>query len=105
MANDNEVRPTDRTPNGGICYIFGVLYPLLYLLFVSRERQHRLLRFHCFQCLFLFAILLPLLYVRSRPLSVVAMILIAGWLVAMIQAKRGRKVRLPLLGYLADRLA
>jgi len=38
-------------------------------------------------------------------LKFVVMILIIGWLVAMIQGQRRRKVRLPLLGYLADRLA
>ena len=46
--------------------LFGVLYPLLYLLSVPRDRQNRFLRFHCFQCLFLFALLLPLLFVIGR---------------------------------------
>jgi len=105
MANDNDGMPTNDTQNGGICYAFGVLYPLLYLLSVFREKQHRFLRFHCFQCLFLFAILVPLLYVRSRLVSFVCLILVVGWLVAMVQARSGKMFRLPLLGYQADRLA
>jgi uncharacterized membrane protein len=105
MANENEAKPTNDKLNGGICYVFGVLYPLLYLLSVSRERQQRFLRSHCFQCLFLFGLLVPLLYVRWRPLSILSLILIIGWIVAMIQARRGKMFRLPLLGYLADRLA
>ena len=59
VANDNEGKLTNDKLNGGICYVFGVLYPLLYLLSVSCERQQRFLRFHRFQCLFLFALWFP----------------------------------------------
>ena len=105
MTSISEATAKSDTPRGGICYIFGVLYPVLYLVSVRRERQHRFLRFHCFQCLFLFAILAPLRFVESRPAGYASLILIVGWLVAMIQAQRGKVFRLPLLGYLADRLA
>lgn len=105
MTNQSDTGTTDDTPYGGICYIFGVLFPLLYLLSVPRERQHRFLRFHCFQCLLLFALLMPLMFVQWRPLSFVSFVLIVGWLVAMIQARRRKMFHLPLLGYLAERLA
>jgi uncharacterized membrane protein len=105
MTNQSDAGVANDTPNGGICYIFGALYPLLYLLSIPRERQHRFLRFHCFQCLLLFALLVPLLYVKWRPVNYVSLVLIVGWLVAMIQARRRKIFRLPLLGYLAERLA
>lgn len=105
MTDQSVARGANGTPNRGICYIFGVLYPLLYLLSVPCERQHPFLRFHCFQCLFLFVLLAPLLrFVRSGPLSYLSLILVVGWLVAMIQARRRKMFHLPLLGYLAERL-
>jgi uncharacterized membrane protein len=105
MTSQNAISATSDTPSGGICYIFGVLFPLFYLLSVPRERQHPFLRFHCFQCLFLFVLLAPLLwFVRSGPLSYLSLILVVGWLVAMIQARRRKMFHLPLLGYLAERL-
>jgi uncharacterized membrane protein len=109
MATQNEAGPTSNSPRGGVCYICGVLFPLVYLLSVPRDRQNRFLRFHCFQCLFLFTVLIPLLLVRSGPLAHVAgfisLILLIAWIVAMIQAQKRKVLRLPLLGYIADRLA
>ena len=109
MAPNEEIKPTNGALRGSICYVFGVLFPLLYLLSVSRDRQNRFLRFHCFQCLFLFALLLPLLFVRSGVLRYVSALacplLLVGWIVAMIQARRGKMFHLLLLGYFADRLA
>lgn len=82
---------------------------MLYLLSVPRGKQVRFLRFHCFQCLLLFALLVPLLLVRSGPLSYASEfacpILVVGWIVAMVQARMGKMFHLPLLGYFADRLA
>jgi len=109
MATQNSAESTINSPRGGVCYLYGVLYPLVYLLSVRRERQNRFLRFHCFQSLLLFAVLIPLLFVRSGPVSSVAefliLILLVAWILAMIQAQRGRALRLPVLGYIADRLA
>ena len=105
MTRQSDAGTANGTPNGGSCYLFGVLYPLLYLLSVPRGRQHRFLRFHCFQCLLLFALLLPLLFMKWKPGSFISVALIVGWLFAMIQARRGKMFHLPLLGYLAERLA
>lgn len=109
MATQNEAGPTSNFPRGGVCYLYGVLYPLVYLLSVRRDRQNRFLRFHCFQCLLLFVVLIPLLFVRSGPgaraTGFISLVLFVGWIVAMIQAQRGKVLRLPLLGYIADRLA
>ena len=106
---DDSAKGTEPTPRGGICYIFGVFYPLVYLLFVRRDRQHPFLRFHCIQCLLLFALLIPVEYWQDRHASNVAgigvLVLIIGWLVAMVQAGRGQRFKLPVLGNLAARFA
>lgn len=94
---------------GLACYAFGILFPLLYLFFVRRERQEDFVRFHCIQCLILFALLTPLHFIDMGPLNKVSefafFLLFVGWFVAMIQAGRGKTLRLPLIGYLAGRLA
>lgn len=99
---------TDR-PRGHICYVFGVFFPVLYLSFVRRGRQHPFLRFHCMQCLLIFALLIPLELWNSKHVSNAAsfafVILIIGWLVAMIQAGGGKMFKLPVLGGIAERLS
>ena len=72
---------------------------------VSRAKQHRFIRFHCFQGLFLFALLVPSVYSRARPATLVSLILIVGWVVATIQARKGKTFHFPLLGHLAGGLA
>lgn len=108
-SHDDETKPRNDAQRGSICYVFGVLYPALYLLSVPRKKQDRFYRFHCFQCLFLFALLVPLLLAKSGPVSYVSEflcpILLVGWIIALIQAQKGKMFHLPLLGYLADRLA
>jgi uncharacterized membrane protein len=99
---------TDRT-RGHICYCFGVLFPVVYLSFVRRDRQQPFLRFHCMQCLLLFALLTPLWFWKSKHLSNTAsiayVVLMIGYLVATIQAGRGRMFKLPVLGRIAERLS
>lgn len=89
--------------------MFGVLYPALYLLSVPRKKQDRFYRFHCFQCLFLFALLVPLDLVKSGRAGylseVIVPTLLIGWIIALVQAQKGQMFHLPVLGYLADRLA
>jgi uncharacterized membrane protein len=109
MQQTTEAESKKAGPSLGlVCYAFGVLFPLLYLFFVRRERQEHFLRFHCFQCLILFALLTPLHFIDMSPLNQVAafvfFLLFVGWFVAMIQAGRGKTLRLPLIGYLAGRL-
>jgi len=58
MTRPLNMRPTavnEITPSGGLCYAFGILFPLFYLIFGGRN-QNNFLRFHCFQCLILFSI-------------------------------------------------
>ena len=107
--NEENTKPASSTaepPSGGICYLFGILFPLTYLLGTSRDRQNRFLRFHCIQCLLLFLLWIPFLFVH-RPAftsSVGTLLGFVGWLVAMVQAKRGKLFHLPLIGWFAERL-
>jgi uncharacterized membrane protein len=98
------VTGTDRS-RGHICYLWGVLFPLVYLSSVRRDRQDPFLRFHCIQSLLLFALLIPLAYWNSKHGSIAFVVLIVGWLVAMNQAGRGKMYKLPVLGRIAERLA
>ena len=93
----------EKPRSGAICYVFGVVYPLLYLLSVPKRRQQPFLRFHCIQCLLLFALMCPLAWCGrfSKVADVAFPILAIGWLVAIIQAQRGKTFKLPLLGQLA----
>ena len=63
LCNDNEgggvssrvgrtisLQDQRSTSNGSKCYMFGILFPLLFLL-ADRDRRDYFIRFHCFQCL------------------------------------------------------
>ena len=99
---------TER-PRGQICYAWRVLFPVQYLLTVRRDRQHPFLRFHCIQCLLLMGLLALLIYWNDKHESamgsVAFLVLLIGWLVAMIQAERRKMFKLPVLGRIAELLA
>ena len=94
--------------NGSICYLFGVLFPLLYLLSRPHDRNP-VLRFHCFQSLLLFTIWAPLVLLnRSIANPLLGLTVVLGgvaWIVAIIKAKKGKTFRLPVIGALADWLS
>jgi uncharacterized membrane protein len=94
------------TQNGSICYVFGVLFPILYLPLSSRNRNH-FLRFHCFQSLLLMSIWAPLLLKVTRTnwiLSAISLLFLIAWIVSMVKAGRGMMYRLPLIGAVAARI-
>lgn len=99
---------TER-PSGLICYAWGILYPVLYLSCTDRNRQHPFIRFNCIQCLLLFALTLPSMYLSDKyefkTASFSFLFLFASYLVAMVQAGRGRMCKLPILGAIAERLS
>lgn len=98
---------TERPRGGAACYAFGVVFPLIYLCLTPWRRQQRFLRFHCIQCLGLFALMVPLEFWSplARPAAVALPLLFVAWLAAMIQAGRGKWFRIPILGQLAARLS
>jgi uncharacterized membrane protein len=101
---------SEPTPNGAVCYLYGILFPLLYFSSKTRERND-FLRFHCFQCLILFSILVPLMFVHDHVpwaehlTSLIQSIWLLGWIVSMIMAGRRKMFHLPVIGALAEWLA
>jgi len=96
----------DKTPSGGICFAFGVLFPFVYLIVTHRPMQKPFLRFHCFQCLILFALWIPLIISRpfgpARISSIGSLVFLVAWLVATIQAERRKRFHLPIIGAVAE---
>jgi len=110
-AAENRETPSAAVPNGLVCYVFGIFFPLLYLLLVRRGRQNSFLRFHCFQCLILFVIWSPFMLVRlphglAGGLSETGFLLcLLAWIVAMVQAGRRKRFHLPVIGRVAEQFA
>ena len=108
----------DRSSAAVLCYVFGWLSGLLFLLFVRGDRY---LRFHALQSLlffgavnmfdfaFLFALhtLTPFFFIPSFMLLMIFLLMnfvaFIGWIVAMIQAGGGVYYRLPFVGDAAAR--
>jgi uncharacterized membrane protein len=109
-ANDTAYSQPASGLSGVNCYIWGILFPLLYLATAPR-RQNQFIRFHCFQSLVLFFIWVPLNFIprfsrtEGTIVSAISFICLASWIIAMIQAYRGKMFHLPGLGILAEWLA
>ena len=75
---------------------------------LSRNKQSSLLRFHSIQCLLLFLLWTPFLFLQHElPVyisSVGNLFCFVGWLVAIIQATRRKPFHLPVIGLVAERL-
>jgi uncharacterized membrane protein len=111
LPTSNVTEPaSEPTPNGAVCYLYGIGFPILYFSSTSRKRND-FLRFHCFQCLILFSILLPLIILEDHVLQTEHLILLLqsiwflGWIVSMIMAARRKMFHLPVIGALAEWLA
>jgi uncharacterized membrane protein len=101
---------SEPTPNGAVCYLYGIGFPILYFSSTLRKRND-FLRFHCFQCLILFSILAPLIFLQDHApraehlISLLQSIWFLGWIVSMIMAARRKMFHLPVIGALAEWLA
>jgi uncharacterized membrane protein len=95
----------EMTPSGGLCYAFGILFPLLYLTFGGRN-QNNFLRFHSFQCLILFSIWIPTFFIHAAWskgfIALVWSSCFAAWIVSWVMAARRRRFHLPVIGALAE---
>lgn len=92
----------------GICYAWGIVFPVPYLFTRRRNRQNPFLRFHCIQCLILFP-LGALCNVAQKGwlgnVSAVAfLVILVCYFVALSKAARHEQFRLPLVSALAERL-
>jgi|SRR5271165_339987 len=104
-----DVQAKEPVPNAAICYLFGILVPLLYLSSAKLRRSSADLRFHCFQCLLLWCVWMPSFFVHVKAvepfLTVLSLLCAVAWVTAMVQAARGKMFRIPGIGSLAKRLA
>jgi uncharacterized membrane protein len=112
---DIENNPAGTKNNGMLCYLAGVLFPIIYL---SSEpyKSNSFLRFHSFQSI-IFTLIWGCLTIIddgsvrfqtkgvSTTLSAVWFLFLISWIVLMFNAYRGRKMKLPVVGNLAERLS
>ena len=54
---------TKATASYAHCYLFGILFPVLYLAAIRSSKQGPQIWFHCFQSLTFFSVWLPLYFV------------------------------------------
>src|SRR5215469_13849888 len=98
----------ESAPNGVACYAFGILVPLLCLSMKS-TRSSAFFRFHSFQCLILFALWIPLLFLRAgrgQPVvTLLSLLCLVAWVTALVNVGRGKTFRIPGVGALAEWLA
>lgn len=96
----------EMLPNAAYCYLFGILFPLIYFIFVRRGRQKPFLRFHSFQSLLLMLTLAPGSFSHGLTEDYIAavwsVICFVAWVVCVIQGLQRKWFHLPLLGALAE---
>ena len=113
MANMQN-NPKATTSEGMYCYLAGVLFPLLYLS-AEPYKSNGFLRFHSFQSI-MFTIIFAAVTITNDNvrfhvkeintlLSIVGFVFFVTWIVLMIKAYHGQRVKLPLVGKLAERWA
>jgi uncharacterized membrane protein len=98
----------EQLPNAVICYSWGILFPIAYLLTRRKEDQNTFLRFHCIQCLILF-LLGALCYClqgkgwRGEISAIGFLALVVSYMVVSYNARQRRRFRLPLISAIAER--
>jgi uncharacterized membrane protein len=92
------------------CYVAGVLFPLIYL--TSEPYKHdKAIRFHSFQSIIFFVLFFAVRLISSvsSPAGqvgrIVEIVFFLTWLVLMISTYRGKRIRLPLIGKIAEQKA
>jgi uncharacterized membrane protein len=116
-APSQAVNASGLTDNvaGALCYLFSFITGIIFLV-LAPYNQNKFVRFHAFQSIFLsvawFAlwILLGLLAVVTHGLGVLLypLLSLAGfvlWLYMMFSAYNGKRIKLPLVGDLAEKQA
>ena len=98
-----------------LCYLFGLVTGIIFLL-IAPYNQNKLIRFHAFQSIFLHVafiilwILLGMLGILTHGLGfflypLLGLLAIIVWLYMMFTAYNGKKVKLPVIGDLAEKQA
>jgi uncharacterized membrane protein len=104
-----------RTMSEGMnCYLAGVLFPIIYL---SSEpyKSNGFLRFHSFQSTMFTITFAAVTIINDNVrfqmkeintlLSIVWLVFFVTWFVLMFKAYHGKRVKLPIIGNLAERWA
>ena len=102
-------------PNMAAGLAYMTVVPAVFFLLVEPYKANRLVRFHSFQSVFFFLAvaavralenvldaMLPVVIAYSI-ISVVSLVLVAAWLVAVVQAFGGKRYLLPWIGTVAER--
>lgn len=98
-----------------LCYLFGLVTGIIFLL-IAPYNQNKTVRFHAFQSIFMHVgiIILWILYTMTSFLThgigfllfpLFSLLVIALWLYMMYTAYNGKKVKLPVVGDLAEKQA
>ena len=112
MANEDLGKcSTGIQPNvaGLLCYLVGIISGLIFFLI---EKENKYVRFHAMQSMLIFGaffvlnIVLGLIPVVGWGLLPVASILeLIIWIVMMVKAYQGEKLKLPIVGDIAEKNA
>jgi uncharacterized membrane protein len=98
-----------------LCYLFGLVTGIIFLL-IAPYNQNKTIRFHAFQSIFMHVaiIILWILYTMTSFLThgigfllfpLFSLLVIVLWLYMMFTAYNGKKVKLPVVGDLAEKQA
>ncbi len=98
-----------------LCYLFGLVTGIIFLL-IAPYNQNKTVRFHAFQSIFMHVgiIILWILYTMTSFLThgigfllfpLFSLLVIALWLYMMFSAYNNKKVKLPIVGDLAEKQA
>lgn len=115
MANDYNSFPppandglTDNVA-GGLAYI--TVIPAIIFLLLAPYNRRGILRFHSFQCIFLFGAVIVSSLLHLIPFlgwilgTILYLVVIVFWIIACVQAFLGKKFVVPVVGPLAEQAA
>ena len=114
-----EEKPYGLSDNnaGGIAYL--TIIPAIAFLIVEPFKRNRFIRFHAWQCIFFFVAwavvdiligvlqsLTPsVLFLTLTLYQLVGLAFFVVWLIALVSAVNGKRLKLPIIGGLAERQA
>lgn len=97
----------DENLAGLLCYLFGVITGIIFLLI---EKDNRFVRFHALQSIFTFAaIMLFIMIINIIPLLgfLISMLMapfsMVLWIFLMVKAYQGKWFKLPIIGDLVEK--
>jgi uncharacterized membrane protein len=116
MSDNNPYGLSDNNA-GGIAYL--TIIPAIAFLIVEPFKRNSFIRFHAWQCIFFFVawavidILIEVvenlaptsLFLTLTLLQLVGLAMFVVWLIALVGAVNGKRLKLPIIGNLAEKQA